>query len=251
MVHSHPKFLRGAVDGINVSGDAMGVGALPWMYDVDMQAAWSDGVKNVKGGMGYSDFGGFTLNMFLNAGAGANFDQLRTQTDRVVTIMVGSLAVPAAGDPVYGWLFAQTGFQLAEAGSVALTMPFGKPASIGPLGYTSPWGLLNHAPAERVAANAGTSDHDYGAQTSSGGVGLLQIYESDGTVTFSLEDSAVDADPNFVNLLTFDAPGNAVAGEVKALGLTATVDRFTRWQLALGTATAVTFMMAFIRGRGF
>ena len=80
---------------------------------------------------------------------------------------------------------------------------------------------------------------------------IYQLFSSDGTVTLKTQDASTDSNPSFGDLLTsgsLDASAIPVAGIV-ALSKTATVERYTRWQIVLGTATTCTFALMFVRGR--
>ena len=112
---------------------------------------------------------------------------------------------------------------------------------------------LLHASAAETAANGGTASHDHGAATTNGGVGFLHVLAGNGTATFSIEHSATNTDGAFDStgaVVTF-ATTNASSpfAEIKATATaTTTIQRYTRWQVTLGTATTVTFVMGMLRG---
>ena len=79
---------------------------------------------------------------------------------------------------------------------------------------------------------------------------MYQVFAGDGTATISVEDATTNSDANFAALtgatsgeIDFSTP---TAGIV-AIGRTATVRRYLRWQISLNTATTVTFALAFVR----
>jgi hypothetical protein len=82
---------------------------------------------------------------------------------------------------------------------------------------------------------------------------VLHLLAGDGTATFTIEHSAVDADGDFDStgaIITFDTTAAATPfSEIKATAaVTTTINQYTRWQVALGTATTVTFVMSLVRG---
>ena len=77
---------------------------------------------------------------------------------------------------------------------------------------------------------------------------VYQVLAGNGTATISIDNSA--------NNSAFTALSGATTGSINcavvqhgivALGVTATVRRYLRWQIALGTATSVTFALSFHR----
>jgi hypothetical protein len=147
--------------------------------------------------------------------------------------------------------FVQTGYNGELVGpSVYANVPFGEWDISDLPAYDIPWGDLVHAKAAQTAANAGAHDVDGAAATAKGGWLMYQIFAGDGTATVSIDDSADDS--------AWTALASATSGELDCstvqkgiveLGATATVRQYLRWQLALNTATTVTWAIAFCRGR--
>ncbi|MBW2674611.1 MAG: hypothetical protein JRD89_14570, partial [Deltaproteobacteria bacterium] len=87
-------------------------------------------------------------------------------------------------------------------------------------------------------------------QTTTGGYMVYHAFASNGTATLKTQDASVDSDGDYGDLLTSGVidPSAAPKYGVVELGVLATVKQFTRWQIVLGTATTVTFVLSFHRG---
>lgn len=172
-----------------------------------------------------------------------------TPSRRVITVACGTTVAPAAGDPTFNGEFEQNGYNATGDGMVTATLPFAFSAGATSLAYREAWGRLIHPSGAETGANTGTSDYDYGAQTTLGGYGVFHLISSDGTCTLSLDDASTDTNPSFSSLLSaaeMDA-SSAPKNEIVPLATTATVERYLRWQIALNTATTATFVTSFVR----
>jgi hypothetical protein len=146
----------------------------------------------------------------------------------------------------------------AALGGAALpaTIEFGMAdGAAANLKYPVAWGRLLHASSAATGANGGTANHDNGASTAFGGIGFLHVLAGNGTATFTIEHSATNTDGAFDStgaVITFAGTAAATPfAEIKATATpTTTIQRYTRWQVALGTATSVTFVMGLLRGIG-
>lgn len=249
MTRTHNKHIRVYVNGVDMSGYSRTIGPLAWMFGAEPDAAMTDAVKNII--VGQADIQAGTLNAFLDndtAGLFAN----KAQGTKNLLVAIGANAAPVAGDHVFAWKFEDTGY-MAEQGSgfVAANLPFGGASYASTLTYKRPWGILLHANAARTAANTAVGIDDNGASSALGGIFCYHLLSSDGTVTLKAQDAATNSDGNFADL-TGATSGSITAAVTPqsgmvALGTTATVRRYLRWQLALGTATTATFVMGFIR----
>jgi hypothetical protein len=108
-----------------------------------------------------------------------------------------------------------------------------------------------HASAAETGANTGTGIDDNGASSTLGGIFVYHLLSSDGTVTLTAQDATTNSNGSFSNITgatsgSIDATTTPQSGMI-ALGATSTVRRYLRWQLAFGTASTATFVMAFIR----
>jgi hypothetical protein len=79
---------------------------------------------------------------------------------------------------------------------------------------------------------------------------MYQVFAGNGTATLKVQDAATNTNPSFADL------SGATSGSVNcatpsagvvAISTTATVRQYLRWQIVFGTATTVTFALAFVR----
>lgn len=248
-----PKWIRVYMDGYNLSGYGRSIGPLEITYDeADLTALMSDTVKGYLPNHAHVNIGTFN-GVFDNTATTGLHALLGTAgADRVVTVAYGIRAAPADGDPCFCGQFTQGAYQATEeGGAVTATIPFqGWAADSAVRTYPMAWGTLLHASAAATGANTGTGyDNPTGAATTKGGFFVYHVLAGDdGTVTLSVDDSA---DNSAWIALSGATSGsiNATAGThgIVALGNTATVRRYLRWQVALGTAVTVTFVSAFCR----
>jgi hypothetical protein len=246
------KHARFYVDGYDLSGLARTFGPLLWDYPTADLTTLTD---EVKGGLsGQPNISVGTLRTVLtNTASGIHAAVEEAGTARTVMAPIGIRAAPAAGDPVFVGVFQQGAYKLVEEeGAAILNIPFSGWNINNLISYDKPWADLVHAHGAETAVNSGTADVDGAASSSKGGYGVLQVFAGNGTCTFSIEHSGTNTDGAFDSagdLLAFDTTDATVPrAEIKSLGKTATVNRYLRWQISLGTATTVTFAIAFVRG---
>lgn len=250
-MRTHNKHVRAYVDGVDVSGYARQVGALAWTFDGEPDAAFTDEVKNIV--MGKCDIQAGTINAFMDNDPSGLFSltgETGTGT-RNLMVAIGANAAPAQGDPFFAWKFEQTSYAVEQgAGFVSVSVPFGGASYASTLTYKKPWGRLLFAKGTAGDVNTATGIDD-SASSALGGVFVYHAFSSDGTFTLKVQDASTNADLSFSDLSgatsgSIDASGGPVSGMV-AISTSATVRRYLRWQLALGTATTVTFACGFIR----
>jgi hypothetical protein len=171
---------------------------------------------------------------------------------RTVTAAMGIRGVPAAGDPCFGGQFMQGAYQTDQSDGIYVNVPFmGWAGDATSLKYAG-WGQVLHPLGAETAANTGTGIDNYiGDQTTKGGFLIYHITAvgGTGTATISVDDSANNTDFLALSGATSGAIAHTsmpTAGIV-ALGNTATVRRYLRFQVALDTITSVTFFAAFMR----
>jgi len=169
-------------------------------------------------------------------------------------IPMGIRAVPAQGDPVFCGQFNQDDYMTDPAATPsALTIKFSPSAAdSASLAYADPWGILLHANSYTSDLNT-ANGIDQVAATSDGGYMAYQVFSASGaghTADIIVEDAAVAGGPyaTLVNTTTIDVGTAPIAGIVP-LATIATVRQFIRWQVAWGTATNITFALAFVRGK--
>ena len=243
------KFTRAYVDGYDLSGFMVDPGSLSNVYTQVGGANLSDEVKGYLPGQATNSVG--PINAMFDNRANGLHGLIAADTVRSVMIPIGIQSVPAVGDPVFAGDFLHIDQQATVGGEeVAITASF-QPATLATtLLYDNPWGLLALEKSVKTAANSAVGTIDYGAATSAfGGYACFQLFSSNGTATLKIQDAAANEDGSFSDLLSsgvIDASATPV-GSIVALAKTATVKRYIRWQLALGTATTVTMAMSFHR----
>lgn len=254
MTRTHNKHTRVYANGADISGYSRTVGSLDWMFDAEPDAAVTDEVKNILIGKGSVMAGAYSAFLDNDAAGLFRLAGLATADHGTMNFMValGANAAPVAGDNVFAWKFEQTSYQVEPgSGFVVVTLPFGGASYASTLTYKKPWGKLLHAKATETDVNASAGIDDNGASSALGGIFVYHLHSSDGTVTLTAQDASTNSDANFANITgatsgSIDATSAPVSGMV-ALGTTAAVKRYLRWQISLGTATGATFTCAFIR----
>jgi hypothetical protein len=248
------KFSRVYVDGYDLSGHTRSIGPLACTFQegnddpltADVIGTW----------LGQATISCGTINaMFDNTLLTGMHPILKTPpAKRAVMVPIGIRAAPAQGDPVFCGQFQQSDY-MTDPGATpsALTIKFSPSAAdSASLAYADPWGILLHANSYTSDLNT-ANGIDCGAATSDGGYMMCQIFASSGaghTGNIIVEDAAIAGGPyaTLVNTGVIDI-GTAPAGYIVPLATTATVRQYIRWQVAWGTATNVTFALAFVRGR--
>lgn len=250
MTRTHQKHLRAYVDGVDLSGYSRSLGAIGAMADANPDSAWTDAVKNVV--LGQTTIQMSDLNTILDNDTAGAFNLLSAGVgQRNFMLAIGVNAEPANGNPMFAWQFEQAAY-MGEAGDgfVSANVNFGG-ASYGILTYKKPWGFLIHAKGTETAVNTATGQDDNGASSVLGGIFCYQLFSSDGTVTLKAQDASTNSNGSFSDLTgatsgSIDASSSPKSGMV-ALSTTATIRRYTRWQIVLGTATTCTFALGLIR----
>jgi len=248
------KHSRVYVDGYDLSGYTRSIGPLLERYEEAGEAAVTDAVKGYL--PNHVQLGVGTLNGIFDNTATSGLHVLHTAgagSKHVVTVAQGIRAAPAIGDPCYAGHFEQSGY-MAEpnGGMVFATVPFDMTSSAATtLAYPKPWGVLLNVGAQ-TDANAGTGvDNPTGGATTKGGFLVYHVLASSNashTATISIDDSADDSSYSALSgATTGSITVTAGVSGVVALSTTATVKQYLRWQLTLGTATSVTFVLSFHR----
>jgi hypothetical protein len=252
------QYARVYVGGYDLSGYTHQLGETKWQFESETEAALTEPIKGVQGGFGQAEISPGAINAFLDSTAGGMHEIFNAVagTLKIVTIALGDLAVPAAGNPVFTGSFALNHYGHTQGKhAVGAIMEFGKThLNAAELAYPIPWGVLLHASGAETAVNGGTCSHDNAVSTTAGGFGVLQVLAGDGTATFTIEHSATNTDAAFDStgaVITFAGTAAATPfAEIKCTAAkTTTIQRYTRWQAALGTAHTVTFVMGLVRGR--
>lgn len=247
---THIRFSRVYIDGYDMSGYSRSYGPLACTFDEGIDDAINKTVKGVMPGSANISMG--TLNgLFDNtATSGLHVIMNGAGAARDVMIPIGIQAAPANNDPVFAGIFLQGAYQGDPgANPVTASIPFNSmDATATHLSYARPWGVLLHASLATTAANTATG-LDQTASSALGGWMMYQVFAGNGTAAIKVQHASTNIDGSFADLLssgTIDC--SSPTSGVVALAKTATVNRYVRWQIALGTATTVTFALSFHRG---
>jgi len=237
-----------------MSGYARSVGPLAWECDETEVTALADTVKTYLPGHVQVNVG--TLNAVFDNTATVGVHAVLSSAGTIRTVLVaqGIRAEPEDGDPAFGGQFTQGAYQIEGDNAVYANVPFmGTAGDASSHGYGTPWGLLLHANAVRLLATGVNTavgfDNPTGGATAKGGYMVYHVTAGDGTATLSVQDAAVNNDGGFA-LLAGCSTGS-INCAVKQYGVvvptTMDVRQYLRWQIAFGTATTVTFAIAFMR----
>ena len=250
-------YTRCFVDGYNMSGQTRQIGEVGVTCEAPMDAALSDAVMNVTAlGRASIKFG--PLNAFLSPTAAATKGMYELANSgrgqRNVIAAWAAAAEPTLGDPCFAWMMEQMTFtQAASAALIAVNAAFPNASYAGELNYSNPWARLLHGSTAETTVNAAAGLDDNGATASASG-GLLhwQILSSNGTVTVKMQDAtASNLDASFADVTgatsgSQDASTTPKSGFVQ-LATNAAIRKYLRPQIVFGTATTVTYIMAFSR----
>jgi len=251
------KHARFYADGYDLSGYTRQFGPLTWAYDTAEEAALTDPVKGALPST--ANLGVGTLNGFFDNTATSGLHVVTSgavNNGRVTMIPFGMRAAPVAGDPVYVGQFPQIGYQAeTDANWLYANLNFGMVSKLAAINgkYSKPWGVLLHPNTAETAASTAVGVDDYGAATAFGGYMVYQIFAVAGTgsVIIKVQDAATNTNPSFADLTgatTGSIAHTAVpTAGVVAIGTTATVRRYLRFQVAITGITSVTFALAFVR----
>lgn len=251
---SIPAFERVYIDGYDMSGYTIDAGERGVEFTEGTAYCMSDAIKGSLLGQGIVSFG--PLNGVFDNTSTSGIHVLANAAQGVrrnVMHVRGVQAVPAIGDDVFCWPLYQSSYKMTQGDdTVTVNLAFA-PDSTASLNYKQPFGALLHAWGNETAANTANTNADGGAESTRGGWLMYQIYSitGSGTVTISVDDSANGTSWLALSGATSGAIATAsapIAGFIQ-LSTTATVRRYLRWQMALGgSATACTFILAFMRG---
>lgn len=245
---TYKKWWRDYIDGYDMSGYTRTLGPLTKTYaEVGAEPNFSDPIIGMLPGHATITVG--DLNAALDTTTDGLHDHFTGSGVRTVMVALGIEAAPIIGVPVFAGEFEQMSYKGEVSEDAVISMAFAPSARDVTRLYDNPWGWLLHPKGAETAVNTGTSDHDHGASTAFGGFMCYQLFTSDGTVTIKVQDAATDSDLSFGDLASSGVIDASVtpAAAIVALGKTATVEQYTRWQIVLGTATTATFALSFHR----
>jgi len=242
------KWVRAYVAGYDLSGYTRSIGPLEESFDEADLTTIADAGKGFLPNHGHIKAG--TLNGVFDP-VGLGIHDFRTfPAERTVMVVVGVRAAPAQGDPTFNAVQQQLAYYASEeGGAVTVTIPFSEwSGEAVSKTYPRGWGVLLHALAAETVVNVATGV-DNGAATALGGYMGYQVTAGNGTATLKVEDSAGGAWADLAGATTGVLDMTVRRGAIVAIGNTATVRQFLRWQIVFGTATSVSFAMSFVRGK--
>jgi hypothetical protein len=245
------KWARVYINGYDMSGQARAIGPLGVEHEWGEYTAFSDGIKN--GMLGKTTFSAGELDVVLDTTATSGSHILLSAPPAISDIMVaiGMGAAPAVGNPAFLIQSEQLSYH-AVTDDVIVTANAGfSPTSnqADTIAYNKAWGQFLHSNVAVTAPNSANGGANGGAATTAGGYMMYQVLAGNGTATISIDDSANDSTWLALSGATTGAINCAVVSSgIIALATTATVRQYLRWQIALGTANTVTFVLAFVRG---
>jgi hypothetical protein len=261
------KFTRVYADGYDLSCYSRSIGPLSWAFEEGPDDPLCASVIGTWLGRGTISPG--TLNgIFDNTSdTGVHALMKAPAVARNVMVPLGIQAVPAEGDPVFCGRFRQDDYLVTPADNPsALTIKFGPHSGLDTttdpymLDYAQPWGVLLHANVSTSDVNTSIgidlAQRDFGTSDPStdGGWMMYQVTAgtpAGGTAAIVVQDATTNENVDFATILSSGSidMGTAPISGIVCLSTTASVKQFVRWNIVFGTATAVTFLLAFIRGR--
>lgn len=246
------KHVRFYMDGYDLSGYSRQIGQLGWTIEEGDMTAITDPVKCVLPNQSDLSIGSISGLFDNTATSGLHVVANGAGVMRTVMIPIGMRTDPAQGDPVFVGEFEQKDYMAdPNAAGVYATITFDKRSSRSTsLAYSKPWGWLLHAKGAETAVNTAVGIDDNGGATAFGGYLVYQVFAGNGTATIKVQDAATNTNPSFADLsgaTTGSIDCSSVKYGVVAIGTTATVRQYLRWQIVLGSATTVTFALAFVR----
>ena len=255
------KFSRVYLGGYDVSGYTRAYGPLTWEFDPVDLTTLTDPVKGYL--PGNCNISIANVNAVMDAATASQlYGSMRfgvaSNTARVVTVAIGDRAAPTQGDPCFNGYFQQDGFNAAEdAGAIVVNIPFGAWYAADMEVYRRPWGRVLNANVDRTAVNAttGAATVDDAASTAFGGYMVYHVTAmtaDPSTATIKVQHAAAPAAEGDFNDLGGCTTGlislsAGMAGILPTTLPTTTVQRYLRWQIVLGTATHVQFVLSFVR----
>lgn len=242
MARGASRFNRLYLAGADVSCSTLEMDAVGVEYESDKLASWCEQVRgSIPGGPG------ITIGQLSGYLDTERLHTLRDTTSSVMTLAFGGTVAPAAGCPVFSAPVIVKNYRAGEGNTIStVTMQFDSDSTA--LSIPMPFGVLLHAHGAETGTNTGAGI-DAGLATAHGAWMAYHITAISGTgsATITVEDSADNVSFSAVSGLTATVTAAGVSGWAQT-SVTATVRRYTRWQLSLTGMTSITFALALMRG---
>lgn len=229
---------------VELSGDARMIDNLALAYDTGNAGGLSHQVRYFlvtnSPEMGVYGFQAL-VNDTATTGSHAVLNSAPTSTR--ISVLLGSGAEPAVGDPAYSIPAKQIAdMRSFDNGIAAVSADYPVDAAQSVESITSPWGVVIN-PDASLSSTTDQSSVDNGAGTSAGGHAILHIIANDGGEwTFKVQHSTDDS--SWADLITFTADGSGNTSELQTT--TGTVNQYIRFQ-ATRTSGTVTPVCVFVR----
>lgn len=252
---------RAYINGYDFSSYMRTIGPLKWSYQELLDDPVTAALKKYRIGQGEISPGTFN-GIFDNTATVSIHSVLAAAggvSPRNVMIPQGIQAAPAVGDPVFCGQFNQLTYidDPAPGQLIPASIAFGTVNATTSLSnYSNPWGVMLHMDTAETTDNT-AAGVDQLASTAFGGWMMYQVTTSAGagniTATIKVQHASTNEDADFADLLTTGVINLGSGGTplhiagVVALAAGTTVNRYVRWQVTFGTATSVTFLLAFMR----
>lgn len=267
MARTNKKYIRIYIDGYDMSGYTRDAGTIGEVSDAPPDACITDAVKNTLVGQTTIQCG--PINAVLDndgttypAGLFATLNVSGTYHN--IAIPIGTLAVPAIGDPMFAADMNSTSFQATPdngSGFLSVNLALGVYAPDVATAFDDCFGFVLHPKGAETAVNSANTpsccNFPNGA-TALGGVFAYQLFAASGggagTVVLKMQDSA-DGSTGWADVtgatspaLTTAAVTTTPAADLVVTTITQAVKQYTRWQLVFGgSCTSATFFAGFIR----
>ena len=250
------RWKRVYVDGYDFSGQARKVGPLEITRDAADLTAIADPVRGYLPNHSHVNVGAINSVFDNTATTGIHNRLVSAGVMRTVSVAQGIRAAPAQGDPVFAGQFTQGEYAVAEdGGGVVVNLPFsGWAEDAESILFASPWGVLLNANTARTAVNAAAGVDLVNVTTAGGGYMVYHVTASSNavhTATLLVQEADTNTDLSFAALSGATTGVITVTAGVRgmvSISPTATVKQFVRWQIVLGTATSVTFVLSWHPG---
>lgn len=248
------RWIRTFLGGYAISGDLVSLGQATHEFEEVNMTGMADGCEGFLPGRPNASLG--QISGFLDNTTNHLHDLARAAVGaQVITVAIGRQAAPTSGDPCFVVNPEILSYQALDvSGGQFVNIALSKRSARGTANpFHEPWGsLLDPGLVAKTAVNSAIGIDDFGAATNFGGYQVAQILAGNGTATIKTQHASTNTNPSFSDLagattgvVDCATPKALIAPTARLL----TVNQFLRWQIVLGTATTVTFALAFVRAR--
>ena len=233
------RYMRLLFHGYNLSGDSRKFDELSNSADAVDMLGWSDAAHNYLSDA-HRNTGVKGYQALLNdatAGALTALQQTAgTMKERALSVLLGSLAEPAIGDPAYVLASVLMSDNAGlDGGAVVLQCDFMADAAQASASNDQPWGVVLHPETSLAATTNGASVNNGAATTNGLHANIHVTVSSGGTWAFKIQHSTDGA--AWADLVSFTINGSAINSE--HVSVAGTVNQYLRF-VATRTSGSVT-----------